>query len=191
MNLNRTVLKLGGLLLICFAYVAAQSSGSQPKHFDKDGLSFDYPSGWMLQDDTNSDAQQLSLARADSDVQIRVFVHKGRISPDKMGDAPKALIDTYIDSTAKQFIASGARPEQSPDATEIGGTKADGVVIKAVLGGEPGAARIYWALVGRRVVVLTFLGPDKQLQQQATAWDQIRNSLMIAEPKAKASPTPK
>jgi hypothetical protein len=86
----------------------------------------------------------------------------------------------------------GAKPEQSPDASEIGGVKADGVKISASLGGETGAAKIYWALVGQRVVVLTLFGPDKQLKQHAPTWDLVRNSLKIVDPKAtptaKASP---
>jgi len=77
----------------------------------------------------------------------------------------------------------GAKPEQSPDTTEIGGVKADGVKISASLGGEPGAAKIYWALVGQRVAVLTLFGPDKQMKQLAPAWDLVRTSLKIVETK--------
>jgi hypothetical protein len=86
----------------------------------------------------------------------------------------------------------GAKPEQLPDTSEIGGVKADGVKISASLGGEAGAAKIYWAVVGERVVVLTLFGPDKQLKQLEPAWDLVRNSLKVIDPKAApaASPTP-
>src|ERR1044071_6495000 len=152
-----------------------------PKTFTKDGLSFDYPADWNLQEGVNDDAQQLTLAKANSDVQISVFVHKGRISQEKLPDAKKAFIDPYISATAKQFVQMGAKPEQSPDTSEIGGLKADGVKISASLGGETGAAKIYWTLVGQRVVVLTLFGPDKQLTKLAPAWDLVRNSLKIVE----------
>jgi hypothetical protein len=91
----------------------------------------------------------------------------------------------------KQFVAMGAKPEQSPDASEIGGVKADGVNIKASLGGEAGAAKIYWALVGQRVVVLTIFGPDKETKQLAPAWDLIRTSLKVVDPKATPAASPK
>jgi hypothetical protein len=155
-----------------------------PKTYTKDGLSFDYPADWTLQEGVNADAQQLTLAKANSDVQISVFVHKGRITPEKMPDAKKAFIDPYITGTERQFVQMGAKPEQSPEASEIGGVKAEGVKVSASLGGESGAAKIYWALVGQRVVVLTFFGPDKQLTQQAPAWDLLRNSLKVVDPKA-------
>src|ERR1043165_5710859 len=159
-----------------------------PKTYTKNGLSFDYPADWNLQEGVNDDAQQLTLTKANSDVQISVFVHKGRIAPEKLPDAKKAFIDPYISSTANQFVQMGAKPEQSPDSSEIGGVKADGVKISASLGGEAGAAKIYWALVGQRVVVVTLFGPDKQIQKLAPAWDQVRTSLKVVDPKAAASP---
>jgi hypothetical protein len=167
------------LAIICLIALA-----QTPKSYTKDGLSFDYPADWTLQEGVNEDAQQLTLGKANTDVQISVFVHKGRITPEKLPDAKKAFIDPYIAGTERQFVQMGAKPEQSPEASEIGGVKADGVKVSASLGGKSGAAKIYWALVGQRVVVLTFFGPDKQLTQQAAAWDLVRNSLKVVDPKA-------
>ena len=142
-------------------------------------------------DDTNEDAQQFTLTKANSDVQIRGFIHKGRVSPEKLPDAKKAFIDPYIAATAKQFVQMGAKPEQAPDTTEIGGVKADGMNISASLGGEKGAAKIYWALVGQRVVVLTLFGPDDQTKKLLPAWDLVRTSFKIQDPKATPSASPK
>ena len=182
--------RISTLVAIFFAacmFAAAQT----PKNFTKDNLSFDYPEGWQVQDDSTRDAQQLTLAKPNSDVQIRIFVHKGRISQEKFPDAKKAFIDPYIAATAKQFVAMGAKPEQSPDTSEIGGVKADGVSISASLGGDPGAAKIYWALVGQRVAVLTIFGPDRETKQLAPAWDLVRTSLKVNDPKTTPSATPK
>ena len=181
-------LSLATILFIC----CILASGQTPKRFTKDSLSFDYPEGWMLTDDSNGDAQQFTLSKSNSDVQIRLFVHKGRITEEKFPDAKKAFIDPYIAATSKQFVQMGAKPEQSPDTSEIGGMKADGVAIKASLGGENGAAKIYWALVGKRVAVLTIFGPDAQTKQASPAWDLVRSSLKVEDPKAApaASPSP-
>lgn len=180
-------LKLIAIIFVC--YLAA--TGQTPKNLTKNNLSFDYPEGWAVADDSNEDAQQFTLTKANSDVQIRVFVHKGRISEEKLADAKKAFIDPYIAATAKQFVQMGAKPEQSPDVSEIGGVKAEGVNISASLGGEAGAAKIYWALVGQRVAVLTLFGPDKQMKQLAPAWDMVRTSLKIIDPKATPTASPK
>src|SRR5215218_2259102 len=175
--------RISTLAAIFFA-ACILATAQTSKNFTKDNLSFDYPEGWSVQDDSNNDAQQFTLAKPNSDVQIRIFVHKGRISQEKLADAKKAFIDPYIAATAKQFVAMGAKPQQSPDVSEIGGIKADGVSINASLGGDPGAAKIYWALVGQRVAVLTIFGPDKETKQLAPAWDMIRTSLKVVDPKA-------
>jgi hypothetical protein len=187
MNLRFLISMCVALLLASITF--AQTSNN--KQFAKDGLTFDYPASWTLQEDTNADAQQLTLAKANSDAQIRVFVHKGRITPEKFPDAKKAFIDPYVAATAKQFVAMGAKPEQANDSTEIAGEKAEGVAITASLGGEAGAAKIYWALIGKRVVVLTYFGPDKELKQFASAWDTIRNSLKVEDSKAAPQASPK
>ncbi len=182
--------RISTLAAIFFAaclLVTAQTS----KNFSKDNLSFDYPEGWTVQDDSNNDAQQFTVAKPNTDAQIRIFVHKGRISEEKLPDAKKAFIDPYIAATAKQFVAMGAKPQESPDVSEIGGVKADGVSISASLGGDPGAAKIYWALVGQRVAVLTFFGPDRETKQLAPAWDMIRTSLKVHDPKATPAASPK
>jgi hypothetical protein len=180
------IIRVGFLILAVSIAVVAQTGNN--KQFTNSGLSFDYPSGWTIQDGTNDDAQQLALGRAGNDVQISVFVHKGHVTSEKFADAKKAFIDPYITSTGKQFVAMGAKPNEAPDSTEIGGVKADGIVISANLGGEPGAAKIYWALIGDRVVVLTYFGPDKELKEFASAWDLVRTSLKIEDPKAIKKP---
>ena len=190
MDLSRNGFQLLALLIIGCCLASGQTPGDA-KHFSKDGLLFDYPSGWLLADTSNSDVQQFTLTRANSDVQLRIFVHRGRITADKMADARKTLVDPYVESTSKQFEQMGAHPTRSEDSTQIGGVKADGVKIRAVLEGEPGAAQIYSALAGQRVVVLTFFGPDKDLKQWTSAWDLVRGSLKIEEIKPAPKPTPK
>ena len=185
--MSRITLRILAVTFACCVAATAQT----PKTFTQAGLSFDYPSDWSLQDISNKDAQQLGLTKADSDVQIIVFVHQGRVTPEKLPDAKKAFIDPYIAARTKQLEEMGAKPEQKPDASEIGGVKADGVVISASLGGETGAAKIYWAVIGQRVVVLTLFGPDKQTKQLSPAWDLIRTTLKVVDPKAAPTASPK
>ena len=172
------------LLVFVISCTNGLSQNPATKQYKKDGLRFDYLSSWTLLDDSNSDAQQLTLVRPDSAAQIRIFVRRGRVTPEKLPKTRKEVVDSYIEATAKQFIAMGAKPEQSPDSIDIGTTKAEGVNVKASLGGDPGAARIYWTLLGERVVVLTYFGPDKEMAKHTNAWDLVRSSLQIEEKKS-------
>ena len=178
---------LAGLL---FAFAAAAQTGN--KHFAKDGLSFDYPDGWTITDDSNADAQQLTLGRNDSPAMIKFFVHRGKVNtPEKMAQAKSKIIDPYVAYTEKQFASMGAKPQRADATTQISGVNADGVHITAVLEGESGEAGIYWATISDRLVVLTLFGPDKELKKLQPGWDLARNSLKIeANPKASPSPKP-
>jgi len=186
MRLLRTLIfATAPLLLLASAF----AQDPNIKHFAKDGLSFDYSNGWSIVDESNTDAQQLSLTRGDEAL-IKFFVHRGRVnSPDKMALAKTKLIDPYVEFTAKQFVQMGAKPERIPASTEIGGLPAEGIRIKAVLGSESGEAAIYWNTVGERLVVLTFFGPDKARQKATPTWDIIRNSVKI-EPPSQPKSTP-
>lgn len=174
------------LLLACAVLTVAQTAGN--KSFEKNGLSFEYPDGWTLSDDSTGDAQQLNLSRADNDLAIGVFAHKGKITPEKFAEAKKAFIDPYVAARFKQILQMGVTPTQTPVESEIGGVKAAGTRISASLGGDPGGATIYWALVGQRVVILTLFGPDSDAKKQAAAWDLVRTSLKVVDPKAAAKP---
>ena len=170
----------------------AQTPAADGKQLSKDGLSFNYPNGWTLVDESNADAQNFNIGRADSEAQMRVFVFRTPVTtPERLAEAKKVLIDPYVASTVRQFEQMGATPKQAPDTSEIAGIKADGVNITASLGGETGASKIYWTLVGQRVVVLTLFGPDKELKQFAPAWDLVRTSLKIEAAQPAASPSPK
>jgi hypothetical protein len=171
--------------------IVATQTPAEAQHFAKNGIAFDYPSGWKLQEMNAEDTYDMVLTRANYDIQIIVTVHKGKTTQEKLPDAKKLFIDPYIKERVKQFVSMGATPQQAPDSAEIGGVKAEGVNITASLGGETGAAKVYWAIVGQRVVVLTLFGPDTDLKRFAPAWELVRTTLKIEEPKPAASPSPK
>jgi hypothetical protein len=184
----RSLFTLSVLLVVSITASAQTTGGS--KLFEKNGLSFEYPAGWSLKDDDqNADAQQLNLSRADSDLSINIFVHKGKITPEKMADAKKSFIDPLIAAYTKQFVQGGLKPEQTAIETEIGGVKAEGTKV-GITGTDAGGASIYWALVGQRVVILTLFGPDSDAKKLASSWDLVRTTLKIVDPKAAASPKP-
>ena len=193
MNATRASSVISFVILLLIGLTAtAQTPGDNSKHFVKDGLVFDYPNGWTLEDQSTTDAQQLTLGRADSEAQIRMFVHRGRAdTPEKIAQAKRAFIEPYIKATNDSLVQMGGVPERTAVSAQIGGAQAEGVRLRANLGGEPGEATIYWLALGNRVVVLTFFGSDKSLKQATLAWDAVRNSLHIEETKPTPKPSPK
>lgn len=177
--------------LAAFLFAFAATAQINNKHFAKDGLSFDYPDGWSVTDESTSDAQQLTLGRSDSPTMIKFFVHRGKVNtPEKLTQAKAKIIEPYLTYTEKQLASMGGKPQRTDATTQIAGANAEGVRIIAVLEGETGEAGIYWATIGDRLVVLTLFGPDKALKKVQPSWELIRNSLKI-EANAKAASSPK
>ncbi len=86
--------------------VAAQN----PKHFTKDGLSFDYPDGWTIADESTSDAQQLTLSRSDSEAMIKFFVHRGKVNtPEKLALAKTKIIEPVSELHRKAIRGDGRK----------------------------------------------------------------------------------
>lgn len=187
MKHSYTFIKLFVVVLFCSMAASAQTPGNV-KQFNKDGLTFDYPNNWTLNDSSNSNSQLLILSRDGSDAQIRVFAYRVLVdTPEKMAQARTKLVDPYLGETEKQFVQMGAKPTRIPASVQVGSAQAEGVRIQAVLDSVPGEAAIYWLTLGNRLVVLTFFGPDQGLKQATPAWDIIRSSLRIEEKK----PAPK
>src|SRR5690348_12200282 len=106
------------LAALIFAFGATAQTGN--KNFTKDGLSFDYPDGWSVNDESNSDAQRLTLGRSDSSAMIKFFVHRGKVNtPEKLAHEKAKIIDPYVAYTEKQFVSMGAKPQRANATTQI------------------------------------------------------------------------
>jgi hypothetical protein len=187
----RNFLPLVTLLLLCGLSASAQTVPTDAKQFIKDGLSFSYPAGWEFNDTSSADAQRLQFGRPDSEVQISIFAFRALVtSPERIAEAKKVLVDKYVAATKKQFEEVDPKTTSSPVTSTIGTVASEGVKIRASLDGVPGSADIHWAVVGQRLVVLTFLGPDKALTKATPAWDLIRTTLKAEAPQPAASPKP-
>jgi hypothetical protein len=189
---SRNYFLLTVLILFCGLSVSAQTTPSETREFNKDGLSFNYPNGWAFNDNSNKDAQQMTFGRPDSDAQITVFVFRTPVvTPEKIAEAKRVLVEKYIANTVKSFEQAEGHPQSSPATSEIGGVASEGVKIRASLDGVPGIAEIQSAVVGQRLVVLTLLGPDKAVTKAVPTWDTIRNSIKMVEPAPQTTPLPK
>ena len=187
--MNSNKLLVAGIGLICFVVIAV--SQGDAGHYAKDGLTFDYGSGWTIADTSNADAQQLTLTRHNSDSQIVVFAHRGKVeTPEKFASAKKAFIDPYVKSMNDRFVQMGATAQSSPAKSQIGGLPAEGVRLRASLGGEGAETSIFWLTLDNRIVMLTLFAPDTELKQVTPSWDTVRNTIKIEPPPAKTSPTP-
>ena len=187
-------------ILVCFSaalLIAVVASAQNPnaKHFDRDGLSFDYPTDWQLSDQSTGQMQFLELTKGDLVIRLRA-PREWLKMPEKEAHAKKLIQDQYVDSFAAQLEQAGMRSTRSTISTQIAGVDAEGARVRAVLDGQPGGMDSYYRIISDRFVGLSIIGSERDIAKSAGAWDLIRTSVRVEpppqpKPTAKPSPTPK
>lgn len=159
--------------------VTPQKAAPQTKHFSEKGLSFDYPSGLTMQDKSAEDVQQLILKQGGG-AQIMVLSRFDRLESQEQFDAARrAIVDTFADESFVQLNKLG-KAERKDAQIEVAGVQARGTRLRAVLATEPGAVEIYSLLLGKRLVMVSIIGTDKELAAAAGAWALVRASLRVS-----------
>src|SRR5229473_869416 len=120
---RRRLTKLIKILIGCAALLLATSVQTQTpdtKHFDKDGLSFDYPANWQLSDQSTQQMQYLELTRGDVVIRVR-SPREWLKTPEKEAAAKKLFQDKYVDDFVGSVEQAGIHPKRSAVTTQIGG----------------------------------------------------------------------
>src|SRR6185436_15267683 len=168
------------------------ATGQDPnvKHYDKDGLSFDYPANWQFSDQSTAQMQYIQMAR-DGYAEIRIRTPREWLkTPEKVAAARKLIQDQYVDGFASQIQQAQMNPKRSTGATQIAGADAQGDKVRAVMDNQPGGMDSYFNIIEDRLVQMSIIGSEREITKSAPVWDMIRNSLKMAPP-PKPSPTPK
>jgi len=187
-------MKLIQILIGCAALLLVtnvQPQTPDTKHFDKDGLSFDYPAKWQMSDQSTQQMQFIELTQGDVVIRVR-SAREWLKTPEKEAHAKKIFQEDYVSQFAGQLEQAGMNPKRSPVTTQIAGADANGLRVRAVLDGAPGGMDSYFRIISDRLVNLSIIASDKDVTKSATAWDTIRNSLKVEPPPQPIpSPSPK
>ena len=177
------ILRLVLILALSSPLVSAQSASSEMKPFEKDGLSFSYPSDWTLTDKSNAQAQHLILSQSRSSVLIMVIAYRELMpSREQFQIALDNVTNPYIDSIARNFAASGKAVERDYPCLEMAGKKVSGVRIRGLYQNEPSAGAVYALAKARRFVNLVYIRADKDAPRGDIAWEAVHRTLKIDSP---------
>ena len=175
MKLLRSMIIPAALLLIA---IGASAQEANVRHFDKDGLAFDYPANWQFTDKSTGQMQFLEMTQGDVVIRVR-SPREFLKTPEKEAHAKKLFQDQYVDDFANQFQQGGMQPKRSAVTTQMGGGDAEGVRLRVLMAGQSGGLDSYQRIISERLVHLSILGSEKEISQDAPAWDMIRNSLKV------------
>src|SRR4029077_10992208 len=167
MKLLRWMILPAALLL---SVIGATAQDPNVKHYDKDGLSFDYPANWQFSDESTPQMQYLKMAR-DGYSEIRIRAPREWLkTPDKVAAAKKLIQDQYVDSFVAQLQQAQMSPKRSTGATQISGADAQGDKVRAVMDREPGGMDSYFNIVEVPLDLLSVIGLETEIAKSAPVW---------------------
>jgi hypothetical protein len=185
MRLLRTLICATASLLLV---VGALAQDPNIKHFDKDGLSFDYPANWQFSDQSTGQMQFIELAQGDVVIRVR-SPREWLKTPEKEAQAKKLIQDQYVDGFVSSVEQAGMHPRRSTVTAQIAGADADGARVRAVLDGALGGMDSYYRIISDRFTQMSILGSEKDITKSAPVWEVIQKSLKV-EPPPQPKPTP-
>jgi len=182
-------------VLACLTVAAAKiqeppKPQAEANHFAKDGLSFDYPIGWAIKDDSTGHMQALELSRGDHIIRVRA-PREWLKTPAKEAEAKRLIQDKYVNDFNEMLLQGGLRPTRTSAVSEFGGGPAEGLRLRAILDGAPGGMDAFYRVVSDRFVQISQIGSERDMAKWAAAWDLIRRSIQVEPPPSpNSTPTP-
>ena len=190
--INRFALVFSMISVLSFG-VYAQSAGPKLNHFAADGISFDYPDGYSVTDDSSSEAQRLTLTRRGSSVQLTIIAMRGLVLRKDEPAAIEKSTEPLIKQVAKT-LGEGKNPsERTKIKTQVGSKEAEGVRLRS--SGKSGkTGEVIWLRMGIRLISMALVRSDLDESPGSHLWQTIRSSLRVEAPvitvmKAEEEPT--
>lgn len=178
-SINKLAIAVGMIISLLSLSVYAQSAEPGLNHFSTDGISFDYPAGYSVTDESTEDAQQFVITRRGSSVQVTIVVMRRMVQRQEMPAAIDSFKEPFIKKAA---IALGLAnsPDGTPIQTEFGTRPAEGVRLHS--GNRKSTADVIWLRWNFRLVAAAFIRADVDEPIDLRLWQTVRSSLKVEAP---------
>ena len=178
--MTRALTCLTFALLFCASASAQTTPGGR---YEKDGLSFSYPDGWVVEDKSNSFVQHLILTREGGSSLVVVTAHRELITQtEQLAGARRNVWKPYAEDMALRLGIEKKPPWEEMQCEKVGERAAPGVRLSGKINGQPTTGEVYALMLGRRFVTLLFVRHDKDEALEVPAWKSLLGSLKIEEP---------
>jgi TonB family protein len=173
---KKLALVIGMILSFLSISVGAQSAGSELNHFAADWISFDYPAGYSVTEESTPETQQLFIKREGSSAQLTIALTRRLV---KKNELP-AAIENFTESLVKQTALTLGKnsPERTSFQTQIGTKQVEGLRLR----GEKKTGEVIWVRWSLRLVGLAFVRRDAEESVGVQLWRTVSSSLKVEAP---------
>lgn len=178
-----TRLKASTLFILLSLALAAGASAQAPGRYDREGLSFDYPEGWTLVDNSSAELQSVSLTRPGTSTLVSVFAGRRPVTTaEQLFASRNSVTLPYVAKVARGLGMEKPPPPYESECIPVGGHNAVGFRMAGRVKGEPTTAEVFTIVLGRRLLHLVHVSSDKDAAQSAVAWKSVLDTLKVEAP---------
>lgn len=159
--------------------VYAQSAATRRNHFSTEGISFDYPSGYSVSDESTTETHQFVITRKRSSVQLTIIAPRRAVLPDEM----PAAADNLTEPIVKKVALTVGRPNSAgtPIQTYVGSRRAEGVRLRSP-GIRKRTGEVIWLRFDLRLVAMSLVRANVDEVAASRLWQTVRSSLKVEAP---------
>ena len=170
-------------MIISFLSVSthAQSAGPQLSHFAAAWISFDYPAGYSVTDETTPEVQQFVIQRKGSSVQLTIVVTQRLVLRSELPAAIENFTEPLLNKVAVTLGSGKSTAERTSFETQIGSKQAEGVRLRSKSSGRK-SGEVIWVRWNLRLIGLVFIRSDADQAVGSELWQTVSSSLRVEAP---------
>ena len=178
---NKLAVSIAMIISFLSVSIYAQSAGPKLNHFAADGISFDYPAGYSVMEESTPEARQFVIKRKGSSVQLTIVVTKRLILRNELPEATKNFIESLLQKVAVMLEAGKNSPERSSFTTQIGTKQAEGIRLRSIRG-KTKTGEAIWVRFSLRLIGLAFVRSDADESHGSQLLQTVSSNLKVEAP---------
>ena len=174
----KLALSIGMIVSLLSAGIYAQSAGSELNHFAAENISFDYPAGYSVTEESNPEAQQFVIKRKGSSVQLTIVVMQRLVLRNELPAAIDKFTEPLVKNVAATLGAGKNSPERTSFQTQIGTKQAEGIRLRSTRR----TGEVIWVRWSLRLIGLAFVRSVADESVASALWQTVSSSLRVQAP---------
>lgn len=177
-NLSSAIAMIVSMLSLS---VYAQSPNLDVNHFSTSGISFNYPVGYSVTDESTAEAQRFTLTRKGSSVQLTIVATRRMVLLDEMPAAIQNFKEPIIKNVGTTLGPVNSQ-RRTPIQSQLGLKNAEGIRLQSSSRNRKRTGEVIWLRWNSRLVALSFVRSDAHEAVESPLWETVRSSLKVEPP---------
>lgn len=179
-SMNKLIVAIAMIISLLSLSVYAQSPDPKLNHLATREISFDYPAGYSVADESTTDVQRFIITRKGSSTRLTIVVRR----PVTLSGESPAAIESFNEPIIKEVgLTLGLTNSAARSAikTQVGPREAEGVRLRS-LRIRKRTGEVIWLRMSFHLVALSFVRADADEAVESPLWETVRSSLKVEAP---------